>query len=272
MHSMTFGFFTNPQKQSAVDGLLAGLSTALSLGYTCCVDAPLLPLIHNSLPTTDQKTPDFILAFGGDGTILRAASKASELKVPILGINLGRVGFLSEITPEQFETAITRLARSEYSLDQRMMFACRVNGGTPHYCLNETLLYKRAFSGIVDISMEINGMQAGSVRCDGIIVSTTTGSTGYSISAGGPVISPGLDVAIITPICPHTLSFRPIIASADAKMRFSMNSEGYISLDGIYTAEISRDDEIVVYRSERHVSFVKFEERNIYSLIRSKLS
>ena len=120
--------------------------------------------------------------------------------------------------------------------------------------------------------MEINGLPAGSVRCDGIIASTTTGSTGYSISAGGPVIAPGLDVAIITPICPHTLSFRPIIASADAQMRFSMNSEGYISLDGIYTAEISRDDEIIVYRSERKVAFVKFEERNIYSLIRSKLS
>ena len=272
MQGMTLGFFTNPQKQSAVDGLLAGLKEALSLEYSCCVDAPLLSMIPDKLPTIDQKTPDFILAFGGDGTILRAASKAAELDVPILGINLGRVGFLSEIRPEQFGEALSRLAQHQYSLDRRMMFACRVNGGAPHYCLNETLLYKRSFSGIVDISMEINGLPAGSVRCDGIIASTTTGSTGYSISAGGPVIAPGLDVAIITPICPHTLSFRPIIASADAQMRFSMNSEGYISLDGIYTAEISRDDEIIVYRSERRVAFVKFEERNIYSLIRSKLS
>ena len=86
------------------------------------------------------------------------------------------------------------------------------------------------------------------------------------------MIAPGLDVAIITPICPHTLSFRPIIAPADAKMRFSMNSEGYISLDGIYTAEISRDDEIIVYRCDRQAAFVQFEERNIYSLIRNKLS
>ena len=86
------------------------------------------------------------------------------------------------------------------------------------------------------------------------------------------MVAPELDVAIITPICPHTLSFRPIIAPADAQMCFSMNSEGYISLDGIYTAEISRDDKIVVSRSERQVAFIKFEERNIYSLIRSKLS
>lgn len=272
MQEMTLGFFTNPQKQSAVDGLLAGLSQALSSGYSCCVDAPLLPLLPDALPTIDQKTPNFILAFGGDGTILRAASKAAELGVPILGVNLGRVGFLSEIMPAQLQAALSRLAQHAFTLEKRMMFACRVNGGAAHYCLNEVLLYKRAFSGIVDISMEINGMQAGSVRCDGVIVSTTTGSTGYSISAGGPVVAPELDVAIITPICPHTLSFRPIIAPDDAQMRFSMNSEGYISLDGIYTAEISRDDEIVVYRSERHVAFVKFEERNIYSLIRSKLS
>ncbi len=272
MQGMTLGFFTNPQKQSAVDGLLTGLSSALLQGYSCCVDASLLPLIPEPLPTIDQKMPDYILAFGGDGTILRAASKAAELEIPILGINLGRVGFLSEITPDQLQTAFARLEQHAFTLDKRMMLACRVNGGSPHYCLNETLLYKRAFSGIVDISVEISGVQAGSVMCDGIIVSTTTGSTGYSISAGGPVVAPELDVAIITPICPHTLSFRPIIAPADAQMCFSMNSEGYISLDGIYTAEISRDDKIVVSRSERQVAFIKFEERNIYSLIRSKLS
>lgn len=271
MQEMTFGFFTNLQKQSAVDGLLAGLKKALSLGYSCCIDEQLLPLVKD-LPTMSQQPPDVILAFGGDGTILRAASRAAELGVPILGINLGRVGFLSEITPDQLEAALVRIDQGDYSVDKRMMFECRVNGGAPHYCLNETLLYKRSFSGIVDISTEINGVNAGSVMCDGIIISTTTGATGYSISAGGPVITPGFDVAIITPICPHTLSFRPIIAPADAQMCFSMNSEGYISLDGIYTMEINQDDKIVVYRSERYAAFVKFEERNIYSLIRSKLS
>ncbi len=272
MQDITFGFFTNPTKPSAVEGLLTGLDTVLSLGYACCIDPQLASIVKHELPTIEEKRPDFILAFGGDGTILRAASKAAELNIPILGVNLGRIGFLSEITPDQLEYAISRLAKHDYREDKRMMFACRVNGGPEHYCLNETLLYKRAFSGIVDISMEINGIPAGSVMCDGVIASTTTGSTGYSISAGAPVIAPGLDVAIITPICPHTLSFRPIIAAADAKMRFSMNSEGYISLDGIYTAEISRDDEIVVYRCERQATFVQFEERNIYSLIRNKLS
>ncbi len=268
----TLGFFTNPERSNAIGCLTEALKIAHSRGYACSVNPETIEKTSVEEPSFCELKPDIIIAFGGDGTILRAAAPASEFGAPILGVNLGRVGFLSEITPGQFEDALARLSENDYALDSRMMLSCSVNGDAQRHCLNEALLYKRAFSGVVDISMEIDGVDAGCVLCDGIIVSTSTGATGYSISAGGPVIAPGLEAIIITPICPHTLSVRPIIASGDAKMRFSMNSEGYVSLDGIYSAQTSTDDVITVCRSDRHVDFIRFGKRNLYELIRNRLA
>ena len=268
----TLGFFTNPKSDSAVKGLRAALDHALSLGYQCCLDPAITALRDYKLPSSYERRPDYIIAFGGDGTILHAAEIASEIDAPILGVNLGRVGFLSEITEDGFDEALSRLDAKDYALDSRMMLECRVDEGKRRVCLNEALLYKRSFSGVVDISMEIDGISAGSVLCDGLIISTSTGATGYSISAGGPVIAPGLDVMIITPVCPHTLYVRPIIASKDSRLSFSMNSEGYISLDGIYTSKINKDDRIDIGRARTHVDFIRFNRQNLYSLIRDKLS
>lgn len=138
--------------------------------------------------------------------------------------------------------------------------------------MNDVLLYKRTFSGVVEISIDVDGLSAGSVICDGVIASTSTGSTGYSISAGGPVIAPGLDALIITPICPHTLTSRPIVAPAGVKASFSMKTEGCLSVDGIYTSNISTVDTITVSEVGAKVGFVRFGRQNIYELIRQRLS
>lgn len=268
----TLGFFTNPERIRAIDSLRSALGIARSQGYVCSVNPEIKEKIQIDAPSFSELQPDIIVAFGGDGTILHAAIPAYEFSIPILGVNLGRIGFLSEIKPEEFNKSLEQIYKKEYSLDSRMLLACSVNGEAYRLCLNEALLYKRSISGVVDIRIEIDGINAGSVLCDGIIVSTSTGATGYSISAGGPVIAPGLDTIIVTPICPHTLSVRPIIASGDAKMRFSMNSEGYVSLDGIYSAQIDTDDVITVTKSDRHVDFIRFGTRNIYELIRTRLS
>ena len=228
INKKTLGFFTNPERSKATGCLREALDKARAHGYACSINPEMKAAACADAPAFDEKKPDIIIAFGGDGTILRAAMPASEYGAPILGVNLGRIGFLSEIAPDEFDEALKRLDENDYSLDSRMMLSCSVNGSAEKLCLNEALLYKRSFSGVVDISMEIDGIDAGSVLCDGIIVSTSTGATGYSISAGGPVIAPGLDAIIVTPICPHTLTVRPIIASGEARMRFSMNSEGYV--------------------------------------------
>ena len=190
------------------------------------------------------------------------ANIAAKLDIPILGINFGRVGFMSEITVDELPAALRSIEEGAYELENGMMLQCQVNDEEPHHCVNETILYKKNFSGIVDISVEIDGINAGSVHCDGLIISTPIGSTGYSISAGGPIIAPKLDVAIITPICPHTLGFRPIIVSSESQMKFSMKSSGYLAVDGIFTQPIHLHATVRVCRSNRTIRFIRLHERN----------
>lgn len=275
MRYTSFGFFTYPQNLQATKVLRESVDAALQMGYSCCVDSAL----YNSFPWNErvkggikENTPDAIIAFGGDGTILRAIKCALELNAPILGVNAGRIGFLSEIEPEGFTQALKRLSEGDFSIDRRMMLECSVNDSEPLSCLNDVLLYKHSFSGVAEIEMKIDNMAVGSVFCDGVIVSTPTGSTGYSISAGGPIVAPELDVAILTPICPHTLTARPIIAPPDAVMELSMKTSGYLALDGENIGDVAENDVIRVVKSNEHVSFVRFDRQNVYELVKRKLT
>ncbi|MDR0840941.1 MAG: NAD(+)/NADH kinase [Christensenellaceae bacterium] len=267
------GIFANPHKPDAPAEVQAAITSAEQKGYHCVLDAALqhLPGL-GGYPGFDTCPPGILVALGGDGTILRAAALAVSLDIPVLGINFGRIGFLSEISAGDFAGALEAIEAGRYTLDARMMLRCSVNGGEAHHCLNEALLYKRHFSGVADINVTIGAQDAGNVFCDGIIISTPTGATGYSISAGGPVIAPGLDAFIITPICPHTLSFRPIIASDAATMRFSMRSDGYLAMDGMYTQDVNAEDIITVCRSEYNAKFIRLRESNLYALIQNKLT
>lgn len=267
------GIFANPNNPSALCAVKSTVEVARAASFSCAADASLRALpAFAGLPSFEEAPPEVIFALGGDGTILRAAALAVPLDVPVLGINFGRVGFMSGVSAQEVPLSLARLEAGDYWVDERMLLSCAVNGGEPHDCINEALLYKRRFSGVADINVNIDGMDAGSVFCDGIIVSTPNGSTGYSISAGGPVVAPGLDVAIITPICPHTLIFRPIVAGAEAALRLSMNSDGYLAVDGIYTQDINEKDIITITKSRRTVKFIQFAQRNVYELIRTKLS
>ncbi len=273
MHIDSIGIFTNPNNDGALDAVESVRLAAAVRGISCYVDKSFLDIEQfQGLDTTETHTPDIMIAMGGDGTILRAANYAAEKGVPLLGINFGRIGFLSEIDVEGFPGALDALAADKYTLDSCMMLSCRINNGEPVHCLNEAVLYRKNFSGVVSISVSIDGVDAGTVSCDGLIVSTPTGATGYTISAGGPVIAPGMDAAIITPICPHTLTFRPIIASDSSRVRLSMKQEGFLAMDGIKTEQIMPNDVIDISRSDRSVSFVRLGERNLFRLIRGKLS
>ena len=273
MRVNSIGIFTNPKNDGALDAVEAVRLAASVRGISCFIDKSLLDIEQfKGLDTTETNTPDLMVAMGGDGTILRAAGYAAEKEVPLLGINFGRVGFLSEIDVESFSTALDAIKKEEFTLDRCMMLACCINGGEPVHCLNEAVLYRKNFSGVVSINVNINGSDAGTVSCDGLIVSTPTGATGYTISAGGSIIAPGLDAAIITPICPHTLSFRPIIASNDSVIRLSQQQEGFLAMDGIEVHRIMPGDVIDIIRSERCVNFIRLGERNLFNLIRTKLS
>ncbi len=271
MRNRRIDFFTNPHKPEAVNGLLEAIRTAHRHGYACGADERLSGYLNGSVEW-EGGAPDLIVALGGDGTILMAASLAVQKSVPLLGINFGRIGFLSEISLPEFDAALTRVENGDYRLEPRMMLRCVVNGESEYICLNDALLTKGGTSGVVGVHVEIDGVDAGTVFGDGIVVSTPTGSTAYSMSAGGPVIAPGLDALLITPICPHTFSFRPIVAAADAKMKFSLKGEGWLSLDGVNTVKLTEKDEVAVSMADAYAQFIRFSRKNFYALIREKLS
>ena len=213
-----------------------------------------------------------LIVIGGDGSILRYAEAASEREIPLLGVNVGRIGFLAELTGEEIGMALDRLRAGDYMTERRMMLACTVNGGAERHCLNDIVVYKRSFSGVAEMEVAIDGKSLGTVFCDGMIAATPTGSTGYLISAGGPVLMPSMEAIAIAPACPHTLHIRPTVASADAAITFRMHADGMVAADGECTDYLCAGDVVEVKKSERSTLFIRFGDTDIFRLIREKLA
>ena len=219
----------------------------------------------------DAHKPDCLVVIGGDGCLLRYARPAALCDIPILGVNLGRIGFLSEILTNEFPEALMRIQRGDYAVTERMMLSARVNGGAPSICLNDVLTFKHSFSGVAQIDVCVDDTDVGTVFCDGIVAATPTGATGYSLSAGGPVVAPGLDAIVVTPICSHTLHFRPVVSSPEANWTFRVIGKGAVAVDGMRAYSVATGDTIAVTRADARAKFIALEKKNIFSLIRKKL-
>ncbi len=218
------------------------------------------------------QAPDLLVVIGGDGTLLRFAAAAAERDIPILGVNLGRIGFLSEITSEQFSESLLRIQAGEGFVETRMMLECRINGEEYPSCLNDVLISKKSFSGTIQVDLFCDGLSVGTVFSDGIIASTPTGSTAYNLSAGGPVVTQNLDSIVVTPVCSHTLHIRPIVSAPNSVWTFHVNGEGFVAGDGIKLRRVDPDDRITVTRSARTSKFIRFCEQNVFDLISRKLT
>lgn len=240
------------------------MQTAREAGFVCTA------FDRDSLLRDDGET--VLVAVGGDGNFIRTAHFASEADLPIFGVNFGHVGFLTERTEADFSEALDCLKSGAYRIESRSMLAASVNGGEPHDCLNDLLVYKKTFSGVARISFAIDGQEAGALSGDGIIVATATGATGYSLSAGGPIVASGLDAMVITPICAHTLQFRPIVAPMDAGLSMCMDDGGVLAADGDRFGSVEHGDVISVRRSRHTVRMLTFRERNLFRLISEKLT
>lgn len=260
-------FFENTDKANTITVRKNAMQVAEQKGFTCIEIQDTQSIsndhLHNAL---------FLVAIGGDGTILKSVPYAAAHCIPILGINTGRVGFLSEIQPHEFSAALDTIDSRGIHYEQRMMLSCMINGQEATQCLNEFVLYRHATGGTVHISITIDGQDAGAVFCDGMIICTPTGATGYSISAGGPVIAPGLMACIITPICPHTLTAKPIVISPGACVEFLMNSDGIVLTDGQKTAEVNKGDRVRVKQAAQYARFIRFGDKNLFQLIKDKLT
>lgn len=224
---------------------------------------------------TDTEVPpgtDAIVVIGGDGSLIRAAHLACRNNIPLMGVHCGRVGFLTELTEETFPEALRRFAAGDYRESVRSMLAISINGKPPVSCLNDVLVFKSSFSGVAQLDFAIDGNRVGALFGDGIVVATPTGATGYSLSAGGPIVANGLDAMLITPICPHTLHIRPVVASMDSVVEISVSDNCFVASDGDEIAKLQKGDVLSITRSCDTTRILSFTDRNPFRLIAEKLT
>jgi len=218
---------------------------------------------------------DIILAMGGDGTMLRAAHLVGKSGVPILGVNLGSLGFLTEITPAELPAVLRRLEAGDFRREQRSLLEMRVNGGDrAYYALNELTMDRGGEYRAIEIKLEADDVLVCRYVADGLIVATPTGSTAYALSAGGPIAAPGLGAIIVVPVAPHTLAQRPIVFPDDAVLKLTSDEpkiKVVLTMDGQKTIELGYGDSCTVQRADFPLSLVRFPERDFYNLVRTKL-
>lgn len=219
-----------------------------------------------------------LIVLGGDGTILHAISSVASHGIPILGINLGRVGFLTEVEPSQIEAALTLLFKGEYTLERRMLMQLKAPSGQEYIALNDVVLSRGTCARMIALDAFSSNTLIDHYIADGLIISTPTGSTAYSLSAGGPIVHPGVACFILSPICPHSLQSRPIVLSDREVLTIKLNSkesrEGMIvTIDGQNSFAIENNQAITISRAPHDIPFIRFErERNFYNLLRTKLT
>ncbi|HHU79153.1 MAG: NAD(+)/NADH kinase [Caldicoprobacterales bacterium] len=222
---------------------------------------------------------DLILVLGGDGTILQTARQAAKFGKPLLGINMGRLGFLAEAEMSDLTMILDKLASGNYQIENRMMLEARLirkdQPAEQYLALNDIAVAKGSFARIIHLNLTINGEFVNHYAADGLLISSPTGSTAYSLSSGGPVIYPGMECLLMTPICPHTLTSRPIVTNADSIMEIEVidkNRDIQLTLDGQQAVDLQEGDRIAVSKSPLKTQLVRLSGYGFFKLLRDKLA
>jgi NAD+ kinase len=220
---------------------------------------------------------DLVVVLGGDGTLLSVARSVRE-GVPILGVNLGSLGFLTEIGRNELYPSMVKVLAGQYRLEARALFRVELlkegQEARSYRVLNDAVVAKSALARIIQLTVTVDGSVVGHFRADGLIVSTPTGSTAYNLSAGGPILSPQLPVAVITPICPHTLSLRPLVVRDDSLIEVRLETpreEVFLTLDGQEGTSLEYQNRVQIRRANTSVFLVKTSGRSFYEGLRAKL-
>lgn len=235
---------------------------------------------QNGKLETIALTSDIILAFGGDGTFLSAARAIGASNVPILGINLGRMGFLAEVTVDEIYESLEDILNGKYIVLERMVIEAVIHQkdwSRSFYALNDIVIDRGGFSRVFRIDVFIDQGLLNTYLGDGLIIATPTGSTAYSLSAHGPIVDPTVNCIIINPICPHSLSVRPVVIPDDSTIRIVPHFEGKIitmSVDGQVSQQFSRENgaEITVRKANHKIRWIRHSKRTFYDLLRTKFS
>lgn len=280
----------NPIKEEAVQVSHKLISLLLREAFEVLALEEFRQVLGQGLPAEDlarvrfMKAPDiypacdFIMVVGGDGTILRIAGEASLYRKPVLGVNCGTVGFMSELEPEEIEK-VRMVKAGNFTLDDRTMLDINVydDKGEVKYsavALNEAVVTKGFFNRVIPLSVIVDGQEVFQFSGDGVIVTTPTGSTAYSLSAGGPIMAPSSDCLAVTPICPHSLTIKSFVVSAASVVTVVpeyQKHQVFLSADGD-TYELQENDAVVIQRSQRIFSLLRIKGQGFYEIIRQKLA
>jgi NAD+ kinase len=222
---------------------------------------------------------DLVIVVGGDGTLLKAAHAVADKPVPLVGVNLGKLGFLADITPERLQDDIAAILKGDYSREERLLLdSCVLRADESRQCtpaLNDVVVQKADGGRLIEFETHVDGRFVCAHRADGIVVATPTGSTAYALSGGGPILHPGLDAIALVPICPHTLGDRPIVVSGGAEIEIVVtNTHGgraQATWDGQQTQLLAAGDRVQVHRSQRKISFIHPHGYDYYRILRTKL-
>jgi NAD+ kinase len=278
----TVGILFNASKPQVAELLPRIAQTAKSLGIkliTCQPHTPAITGIEQSPEAEFTARMDALITLGGDGTLLQSVRLINREQLPVLGINLGRLGFLTSATEAQIEESLHALVSGNYRTSARTMLEANIKSGSAkaaasHLALNDIVIGWGQSTRIVTLDVAINDEPVTSYRCDGIIVSTPTGSTGHSLSAGGPIIHPEAPAVVLNVVCPHTLSARPLVIPDDAEIKIVVKQTGkelLLSIDGQDSGSLAEGAEVLIRKSARRFHLAHLEGYSYFSVLRQKL-
>jgi len=281
MKSKNIGILTKPKFPEMTPTLQGVVAWLRERSITVLLDTTSAALLNE--PGGIQKTKlagqaDVLLVLGGDGTILSAARLAAERSIPILGVNMGGLGFLTEVRLDNLYASLDRVFDNDYALDDRLMLHTHVHrhGETVArgVVLNDIVISKGTLARMIELKIAIQGQFVTNLRADGLIVATPTGSTAYSLSAGGPIINPAVKALILTPISPHTLTHRPLIVPENVEIEVTLTSKddgAMATLDGQVGIAMTQGDTAVIQTSDCRTKLIRFPESHYYEVLREKL-
>ena len=225
-----------------------------------------------------EQSPDFAIVLGGDGTLLAAARAVAHAGVPILGINLGSLGFLTEVALAEMYAALEAVNADNCSREQRSMLHCQLMRSRKcigeYSALNDVVVAKAAIARIADFDLYLNGIFVSNYKADAVIISTPTGSTAYSLASGGPILAPDVDAIVITPVSPHSLTNRSLVVRDAACFEIVVNTspeQSYLTVDGQVGTALEAGDRVTCRKSDDHVILLRLKNKNFYDVLRTKL-
>ena len=219
---------------------------------------------------------DFLLCFGGDGTLISGVRIFSDTSVPVLGVHLGGLGFLAQITPEVLVDKLESVKKNEFKIQDRLVLSAKISGNEDsYYAVNDFVVQNETSFRVTSLSLFIDNQHVSDYKSDGIIISTPTGSTAYSLSSGGPIVQPDVFSIVITPIAPHSLTSRPLVLPSDVEVefRFSKESENDLKLiiDGQNIINFTKTSTVKLSKANHHLKFITFKDYNYYETLKNKM-